>query len=403
MAMWWRRMTSFRTLSAITGYIGVIHLVMTLFKNEDTNRYHLDVITCRPANFQIVSVESKNVSEEKIILLWTAFYRDLYFGLGKFGREPFIERRCEARNCFLTNDRSMLDKASAVVIHNRHHWRQSADRTIFGNRSNANQLFVYVSMESPGYTYLSRALPESCQMMFNVTMTYRLDSDVPIPYGYVAKRSANKSRDDYDVRNESAIERGRLANKTRSVAWLVSHSDTISRRETYVRVMSRFIDIDVYGKRGNQTCKHWRTDRCMAMIAQTYKFYLSFENSICRDYVTEKYYRTLNYDLIPIVYGGANYVALGPPGSYLDVYDFRSPRALARYLRYLAANQSAYLEYFRWKFDYEVVYFDSTAAAVANGFCRLCYLVNTDYRKTYDNICEWWHNGTCGQTIFDTI
>ena len=103
-------MTSFRTLSAITGYIGVIHLVMTLFKNEDTNHYHLDGITCRPANFQIVSVESKHVSEEKIILLWTAFYRDLYFGLGKFGREPFIERRCEARNCFLTNDGSMLDK-----------------------------------------------------------------------------------------------------------------------------------------------------------------------------------------------------------------------------------------------------------------------------------------------------
>ena len=32
-------------------------------------------------------------------------------------------------------------------------------------------------------------------------------------------------------------------------------------------------------------------------IAINYKFYLAFENSNCHDYVTEKYYKTLNHNI----------------------------------------------------------------------------------------------------------
>ena len=31
----------------------------------------------------------------------------------------------------------------------------------------------------------------------------------------------------------------------------------------------------------------------------TYKFYLAFENSICPDYVTEKFFNILQYNVIP--------------------------------------------------------------------------------------------------------
>ena len=58
-----------------------------------------------------------------------------------------------------------------------------------------------------------------------------------------------------------------------------------------------------------------------------YKFSLAFENSLCRDYVTEKFWRILNETLsIPIVMGGADYKALAPPDSYLDVTNFTSPK-----------------------------------------------------------------------------
>ena len=61
------------------------------------------------------------------------------------------------------------------------------------------------------------------------------------------------------------------------------------------------------------------------MLERDYKFYLAFENSICRDYVTEKFYNPLRFSTVPIVYGGADYEAKGaPPNSYIDVRTFSS-------------------------------------------------------------------------------
>ena len=35
-----------------------------------------------------------------------------------------------------------------------------------------------------------------------------------------------------------------------------------------------------------------------------YKFYLSFENSLCLDYITEKFFLAFHAGVVPIVYGG---------------------------------------------------------------------------------------------------
>ena len=85
--------------------------------------------------------------------------------------------------------------------------------------------------------------------------------------------------------------------------------------------MKQYISVDIYGNCGNLTCPH--DFDCFEKLALEYKFYLAFENALCPDYVTEKFFRTLALPLVPIVMGGDNYKNLMPPGSFIDVNNFR--------------------------------------------------------------------------------
>ena len=148
---------------------------------------------------------------------------------------------------------------------------------------------------------------------------------------------------------------------------MVSHCVTDSKREDYVQQLRQYLTVDVYGACGDLACQHnWENPECSKMLGmkfsrissskryiivleRDYMFYLAFENSICVDYVTEKLFRTLELDVVPVVMGGANYSSLLPPGSYIDTADYASPRSLAEELLRLAANREEYMQYFWWK------------------------------------------------------
>ena len=109
-------------------------------------------------------------------------------------------------------------------------------------------------------------------------------------------------------------------------------------------------------------------DPCFNMVNKQYRFYISFENAICKDYITEKTYNALRLNTIPIVLGGVNYTAELPRRSFINAALFASPQgtltiiresllkclALADYLYTLLKNETAYQEYFAWRKDYLV-------------------------------------------------
>ncbi len=85
-------------------------------------------------------------------------------------------------------------------------------------------------------------------------------------------------------------------------------------------------------------------------VLARYKFTLAFENSIRRDYVTEKFFDALVAGSVPVYLGAPNIDEFGPgEHCFIDASKFRDPRALADYLLHLASNESEYQAYLAWK------------------------------------------------------
>ena len=79
--------------------------------------------------------------------------------------------------------------------------------------------------------------------------------------------------------------------------------------------------IHIFGKCGNLNCPKGKGEISLAEEYKSqlrrHKFYLAFKNSLCKDYITEKYWKnTLQNGLVPIVLGGG--------GHYIDVKDFQT-------------------------------------------------------------------------------
>ena len=91
-------------------------------------------------------------------------------------------------------------------------------------------------------------------------------------------------------------------------------------------------------------------------------------------------------DIVPIVMGSANYSAIAPQGSYIDVNDFSSAEKLAEELKRLSNNREEYLNFFRWKAKTKVIR--------EQWGCNLCKsLQDPKPSKTYEDLGAWWIGG----------
>lgn len=280
----------------------------------------------------------------------------------------------------------------------------SADAVIFQGgrmpyeppkRHHPNQVYIFASIESPVHLAFN-AGGQGWENQVNWTMTYRLDSDILYRYGAVMYRN-NASKQEALAKNFAHVFR----QKTKDVAWLVSDCLTESHREKYVNVLKKYIDIDIYGRCGKlHTCTKEEGIDCMKQIAGKYKFYLSFENSMCMDYITEKVFVWFQMDIINVVRGAQTYARSLPPHTYIDAHKFSGIEHLAKYLKYLSRNEEKYVQYLEEKAKYRT---ETLHAQYRKAYCDVCKrLHNLDkYRKTYKNIKAWWYKDKCQRTVTD--
>jgi alpha-1,3-fucosyltransferase len=114
--------------------------------------------------------------------------------------------------------------------------------------------------------------------------------------------------------------------------------------------------------------------------------------AICEDYATDQISTLFKHDIIPVVFGGANYSQLFPKKSYIDALSFESPQHLAKYLLEIGSNISLYNDYFEWKREYEVTDFGHEPNW--SNFCDLCAkLADSSEPNSYLSshyLYKWW-------------
>ena len=311
-----------------------------------------------------------------LVLYWTTVFNSReWFGQGT---SPLNSCQELVGQCEFTGDHSLLKDSDILLFHMRdtlnlppHHIR--------------SQKWVFAVMESPIHTFAN--LP-GLQGTFNFTMTYAMSAQVPWVYGRCAPLSPTQHPNYNKTFNYAA-------KKKHPVAWFVSNCRTPSRRETYVKVLSKHIDVHKYGCGGKYNCPRSKASECNRRLNDDYKFYLSFENSLCRDYVTEKLWKILQINVVPIVLGRANYSAILPPHSYIDVRDFASPRHLADYLKVLNANDTLYNEYFNWRAKYNCGTFQFKQHGRGCDLCRHAVATRGKTEIVKDLVAEWGRDQNC--------
>lgn len=288
------------------------------------------------------------------------------------GRDYFLKSHCAVDTCTLSQDIRDAPDADAVVM---------GMERLGGFKGKTGQIWILYLLEAPTNTgnlgYLGGNI--------NWTATYRRDSTLSTPYEkFVFNHNASLSQ--LPLQNFAA-------NKTKLVAWFVSNCGSRNRRLQYARELRQYINVDIYGACGEMTCSKYDGNRCFQRLQTQYKFYLSFENSNCHHYITEKFFQNALWNnIVPIVYGARkeDYMAAAPPNSFIYAGDFPSPKQLSEYLWKLDRNDHLYNEYFRWK---------GMGRFINTKFwCRVCALLHDESRtvRYYEDVEKWWRGeNTC--------
>ncbi|XP_069824385.1 3-galactosyl-N-acetylglucosaminide 4-alpha-L-fucosyltransferase FUT3-like [Dendropsophus ebraccatus] len=329
-----------------------LSIAAILFSIFYTNRSTLINQFSRKSVYQ----EPANIS--KIILVWTWPFH-IKFPLNEC--PPYTD----ISGCTYTANRSLYSSADAIVIHHRDVC--NSQKQLPQMPRPPNQYWVWFNLEPPSHSPNLHFMDN----LINMTMSYRADSDIFSPYGWL---ETSQQEENFTI-----------PVKTKLVAWAISNLRQHSKRAQYYKKLKKYLPIEVYGRQHLtlQRNKHEKT------LSQ-YKFYLAFENSNHEDYITEKLWmNALTFGCVPIVMGPTrqNYERFIPKDSFIHVDDFSSAKELAKYIRKLDKDEKAYQQYFTWRSRLHPF----ARTNWQTHYCRVCKaLKEAPTQKTISRLGAWY-------------
>ena len=300
---------------------------------------------------------------------------------------PFLRKRgikglsyledCEEKNCKLTFDRKDLSIADAVIY----------DFWLLGALPNytrpKNQVWIHNQLEA------KVPYKKQIKMSNNVnwTMTFSRHSDIHLPYGMIKPKTKQRQvkRDYLEIAKSKSLD----------AIWVVSHCHTASKREAYANILKKYIDIDILGACGRKwKCgKRYNHDLqdCFAILNSTYRYYLAFENTLCTDYITEKFFENYDYDILQVVRGGdPNTRPINiSKQAYISSSDFKDAHALGKYLKNLSQDTELYANKLKIKDEYRLIHYREL---FNKSLCEICKRLHNlkEYHSVYKNMTEWF-------------
>ena len=304
-----------------------------------------------------------------------------------------VFRSC-SRRCDITTDIKRGDEAKVFIVQ----VDMVTNKTL--QEKQYDQIWVLSEFESPqnmnahNRPFVRREVLKHHRKMFNWTMGYRRDADFVVSHGRFKVRG--NENDDYLAHLDELMK-----TKTKLSIWFNSHCHTIGLRENVGKVLQKYLHLDIYGTCGkvlkhcNPSVRHKESfgfsgdghGRCMDFIDKEYKFFMSFENTLCLDYVTEKsLQRIMPHFIVPVVRTYVNHSLFHPPGSVVDTSKFKNAGSLANFLNTISDDE--YRMFYSWRKHYEL---ENLNSMWLENVCRICErsYEPEKYVRVYDDIYSW--------------
>ncbi len=287
--------------------------------------------------------------EEPIrILQWTSSNRN----------EGFV-KKCDVP-CFHTTDRSdaTMSTVGAVVFDIPSYGAGNPRSALKGKASQA--LTVGLSMESSNYYTRQKDLSD-----YDLTITCSFDSDLPVTYyGWNYNLLLNVSDSPWEKREPAIV-------------FIAKNCHSRNRRESLVKRLQQYVRVDSVSSCLNN--RPWPPEIPRSnkdAVQKRYLMYLAAENSIEKDYVTEKVYGGLINGAVPFYLGAPNIQEFVPTHSVIPIpgnFTEKDIVRIADIAKAIIANKKVYEEWIEFKkHPYEERFKRKFSVANTHIWCRLC-------------------------------
>ena len=263
-----------------------------------------------------------------LILFWTKILRTKFSIYDQLRMDELSQiLPCDIQ---ITYDRDKMSVADVVVFNLPFLYRE-----LEGDLEKPeHQIWVAWSYESEvNYPWM---LSDELKDIFDLWMTYHLDSDIVLPYY------------DYTFKEKLLTPH---CEKTKDVCMFISSPVNNSHRLEYISELMEYLPIDSYGSwKRNCVLDEDKGYVTKLDVIKQYKFTIAFENAISQDYVTEKYFEPLIAGSVPVYLGAPNIemFSLGER-TFIDVRDYGSPKRLADDIMKYCQDMAEYDTFLEWK------------------------------------------------------